>query len=270
MPFLDRSSVKVWWDTVGRGTPLLLIQGLGYQSDASWRILPALRARHTIILLDNRGVGRSDVPEGTFTISDLAGDAAAAIEAAGRGPAHVAGFSMGGLIAEQLTIDRPDLVRTLTLGCTSPGGSVAIPFTREVAEQFTDWGDLPPREAALRAAGVCYARSTAPEAIAADIRVRMKRPTDRRGYLHQMRAVAQYSGAAARLSRVQKPALIVHGSADLIVPVENADILAELLPRSLTVVFAGAGHIVMTDAGDRLTEAMLEFTVAHDQASGAA
>ena len=72
----------------GSGSPLLIIQGLGYPSVASWRLIPQLATRHTVILLDNRGVGRSDVPKSAFTIADMAADAAAVIEAAALGPVH--------------------------------------------------------------------------------------------------------------------------------------------------------------------------------------
>lgn len=265
MAYLDRSGVKVWYDTVGTGGPaLLLIQGLGYSLDASWRVLPGLSERRTVVVLDNRGSGRSDVPETSFTIADLAADAAAALDASGLGPAHVAGFSMGGLVAQELTLSRPDLVRTLTLGCTSPGGKEAVPLTSEVAEQFTDWGNLPPREAALRAARVCYAETTSAHRINADINVRMRYPTDRKGYLAQLRAVGHYGGAAARLSRLKIPVLIAHGTDDLIVPVANAKVLKRYLPQAETSIFRGAGHILMTDSESRLTDTMLDFMAKHD------
>lgn len=265
LAYLDRSGVKVWYDTVGTGGPaLLVIQGLGYSLDASWRVLPGLSERRTVVVLDNRGVGRSDVPEESFQIADLAGDAAAALDASGLGPVHVAGFSMGGLVAQELALSRPDLVRTLTVGCTSPGGKEAIPLSSEVAEQFTDWGNLPPREAALRAARVCYADTTSSARIDADVNVRMRYPTDRKGYLAQLSAVGHYGGAASRLGQLKVPVLIAHGTDDLIVPVANAKVLRRYLPHAETAIFRGAGHILMTDAETRLTDTMVDFMERHD------
>ncbi|GGG48685.1 alpha/beta hydrolase fold protein [Kocuria dechangensis] len=264
MPYLQRSGAKIWCDTEGEGSPLLLIQGLGYPSDASWRILPALAAQHTVILLDNRGTGRSDVPERPWIIADMARDAAVAIEAAGMGPAHVAGFSMGGLIAQELALTRPDLVRSLTLGCTSPGGKDAVPMRQKVAQQFVDWGNLSAEKAAWQAAKVCYAETTPHEEIQADIAVRMQVPTSRRGYAGQMAAIGKYHGAANRLWMWRRPVLVVHGSLDLIVPVENVQVLTQRLSHVEVRVVHGAGHILMTDATDELVETMLAHTARVD------
>ncbi len=264
MAFVTRGGVKIWWDTVGAGSPLLLIQGLGYPSDASWRIIPELAARHTVILLDNRGAGRSDVPSGPWTIETMAADAAAVLDAAGVSSAHIAGFSMGGLIAQELALTRPDLARTLILGCTSPGGKLAIPLTADVAEQFTDWGTLPAEEAAWKASAVCYSDSTPHELIAADIDVRMKVAADRRGYVNQVKAVAQFGGVGDRIAAWTRPTLVVHGDADLIVPVANAEVIKRVIPQSEVVIVPGAGHILMTDGQRALVRAMLDFMEHHE------
>ena len=62
MPLLDRPGARIHWESTGQGSPLLLVQGLGYPSEANRRIVPGLAEHHTVIELDNRGVGRSDVP----------------------------------------------------------------------------------------------------------------------------------------------------------------------------------------------------------------
>lgn len=255
MPYIDRPGAKIWWDVTGSGDPVLIIQGLGYPSDASWRVVPQLAERHTVLLLDNRGTGRSEVPTAAFSILDMA-HAAAVIAEAGLGPAHVMGFSMGGLIAQELTLSHPELVRTLTLGCTSPGGAAAILASREIGEQFVEWEDVPPIEAARRAARVVYAESTPAPLIEADIEVRVRYPTDRRGYISHLRAVAEYPGA---LDQITQPVLIVHGGADRIVPPGNADTLAAALPHARTLVVEGAGHILMTDATAPMLAAFADF-----------
>ena len=245
------------------GPPLLLIQDW-LPVGRLWRVLPSLSEHRTVVVLDNRGVGRSDVPEKSFQIADLAADAAAALEASGSGPAHVAGFSMGGLVAQELALSRPDLVRTLTLGCTSPGGSEAIPLSSDVAEQFSEWGNLPPRKAALRAARVCYADTTSSHRITADINVRMRYPPPTaRATSVSCNAIGKY-GAGPPLRRLQIPVLIAHGTADLIVPFANAKILRRHLPHAETAIFRGAGHILMTDAETRLTDRMLDFMARND------
>jgi 3-oxoadipate enol-lactonase len=264
VPHLDRSGTRIWWEVEGSGTPLLIIQGLGYPSDASWRLLPRLRERHTVLLVDNRGVGRSDVPAGDVSIEEMAADAAAVVEVSGVGPVHVAGFSMGGLIAQELSLARPDLVRSLILGCTSPGGPAAVPFDEEVARHLAELATLPAREAAEKSAQVVYALSCPVSEIVADIDVRMARPTSRAGYLAQLMAVGRFEGTRDRLGTLTVPVLILHGDADRLVPPANAQILAHEIPRARLHMLSGAGHIFTTDATSETLSAILAFVAEQD------
>src|SRR5713226_733611 len=98
--------------------PLLLIMGLAVSSRA-WDRLPELMARRFhVLVFDNRGTGRSVRRGFAYRMRELADDAAAVIEAAGLRSAHVFGISMGGMIAQELALRRPERVRTLALGCT--------------------------------------------------------------------------------------------------------------------------------------------------------
>src|SRR5689334_5530521 len=103
----------LWWEAVGRGEPLLLIQGLGYPSDMWYRVIGPLSADHRVIRFDNRGVGRSDVPAGPYPIPRMVADAMAVLSAAGETSAHVFGVSMGGIIAQEFALTHPAAVRAL-------------------------------------------------------------------------------------------------------------------------------------------------------------
>src|SRR6266852_2746916 len=100
MPFVENHGAKIYWDEQGQGDPILLIMGLSYSSDMWYRTRPVLAAEYRTIALDNRGVGRSDVPTGPYSIPLMASDAAAVLDASGVGSAHVYGVSMGGMIAQ--------------------------------------------------------------------------------------------------------------------------------------------------------------------------
>jgi 3-oxoadipate enol-lactonase len=123
MPFVENLGVKIYWDEVGAGEPVLLIMGLGWASPMWYRTRPLLAERWRTIAFDNRGVGRSDVPAGPYSIAGMAADAAAVLDAAGVASAHVVGMSMGGMIAQEFALAYPGRVRSLVLGCTACGGS---------------------------------------------------------------------------------------------------------------------------------------------------
>ena len=132
MPFADNQGTKIYWDKQGTdeqgtdeqgtGAPVLLVMGLGYPSSMWHRTRPVLSASYRTIAFDNRGVGRSDVPPGPYSIAVMASDAAAVLDASGIPTAHVFGVSMGGMIAQEFALQYPSRVQSLILGCTAAGG----------------------------------------------------------------------------------------------------------------------------------------------------
>ncbi|MGK5169369.1 alpha/beta fold hydrolase [Geodermatophilus sp. CPCC 205761] len=109
---------QIWTEQVGQGPDVLLIGGLG-DTVESWQFqLDGLADRYRLTAFDNRGAGRTPMPAEGATVAGMADDAAAVLEALGIGSAHVAGFSGGSLISQELALRRPDLVRSLVLQST--------------------------------------------------------------------------------------------------------------------------------------------------------
>ena len=126
MPFVENQGAKIYWDEEGEGAPLLMIMGLGAASALWWRTRPVLASRYRTLAFDNRGVGRSDVPPGPYSMVVMASDAAAVLDAADIERAHIFGLSMGGMIAQEFALQYPGRVLSLILGCTAPGGPNAV------------------------------------------------------------------------------------------------------------------------------------------------
>src|SRR4051794_19933491 len=126
MPYADNDGTRIYWEEHGSGEPLLLIMGLGYTLDMWYRTTPVFAEHYRVIVFDNRGVGRSDVPPGPYALSLMASDAARVMDAAGVESAHVFGVSMGGMIAQEFALRYPARVRSLVLGCTTCGGPQAV------------------------------------------------------------------------------------------------------------------------------------------------
>ena len=125
--------MKLYREEHGAGQPLLLLTGLGYAIWSWQRQIPAWSQRYRCIAVENRGTGRSPKPPGPYSIEEMADDAAEALD--GR-RAHVAGFSMGGYLAQTLALRHPELVERLVLVCTGTGGP---DYVRTPAETLDTW-----------------------------------------------------------------------------------------------------------------------------------
>jgi pimeloyl-ACP methyl ester carboxylesterase len=129
MATLKRPDVDLYYEVAGQGAPVLLIQGVGVVGEG-WRPqVDALKQRFQTLILDNRGIGKSVPCNGPISIEAMAEDARALMDAAGWESAHVVGHSMGGVIAQQLALDCPQRVRSLSLFCTFARGKDAARLT---------------------------------------------------------------------------------------------------------------------------------------------
>src|SRR5580700_10327433 len=172
MPYIQNQGANIYWDEQGSGEPLLLLMGLGYPLDMWYRTRPVLATRYRTIAVDNRGIGRSDMPPGPYPISLMASDALAVLNALGVESFHVYGISMGGMIAQELTLQHPARVRSLILGCTAAGGRTAIQAEPEVRQMVMNRGTMAPEEAAKAAIPFIYDPGTPQTRIDEDLNIR--------------------------------------------------------------------------------------------------
>ena len=123
MPKANVGEIQLDYERAGEGPPLLAIMGMsGTYLHWGEPFLSQLRESFEVIVYDHRGVGSSSRLEGPITIAELAADAAGLIRALELDSVHVLGISMGGMVAQELVLAEPELVRTVTLGCTYCGG----------------------------------------------------------------------------------------------------------------------------------------------------
>ena len=150
--------MKLYAEEHGDGQPLLLITGLGYAIWSWQRQLPDWSKRFRCIAVENRGTGRSPKPPGPYSIEEMADDAAEAL--AGR-RAHVAGFSMGGYIAQMVALRHPELVERLVLVCTATGGPDVVSTPAETRAAWEANARKTPPEFARATMPLSFRSSTA-------------------------------------------------------------------------------------------------------------
>jgi 3-oxoadipate enol-lactonase len=257
MPFTENQAAKIYWDEQGSGEPLLLIMGLSYPSYMWHRTRPLLAQNFRTIAFDNRGIGQSDVPPGVYPISQMASDAAAVLDAAKVSSAHVFGVSMGGMIAQEFTLQYPQRVRSLILGCTNAGGPHAVRAAAEVLQLLMRQG-MTPEEAKEAIIPYIYDAATPRARIDEDMAIRMKWYPTPQGYLGQLQGILAWE-AYSRIAQIKAPTLIIHGETDQLIPVANARLLAERMPHAQLVLIPHAGHIFETDQPTIANRAITEF-----------
>ncbi|MBY0277258.1 alpha/beta hydrolase [Candidatus Binatia bacterium] len=261
MPYTtSNDGARIHYEVHGAGDPVLMIMGLGSNAHGWARALPWVSDRHRAIVFDNRGVGRSDVPDGAYSIEQMADDAAAVLDACGHATAHVMGASLGGMIAQRFALAHAARVRSLVLLCTTPGGAPAVPATDDVLRALVEGGG-DPATAYRRNAWFLYGADTRehhPERIEADLVERSRIPTTPKGYFGQLQAASRHD-VWDGLPTIGVPVLVVHGDADLLVPTENGRRIASRIPAAELVLLPGAGHMLQADAGDAVRDAVLGF-----------
>jgi 3-oxoadipate enol-lactonase len=257
VPVIRAGEVDLSYERSGSGPPLLLIMGMsGTALHWGEPFLEELRRDFETIVYDHRGVGESSRLDGPLTIAQMAADAAALLDALGLDSAHVLGISMGGMIAQELALAHPGRVRTLTLGCTYCGGegsSLGAPgVMRRMSEAMLS-GD---RELALRTSweiNVSPAMAADAQAYERFLAIAARYSVPVRVVMVQAQACAAHD-TASRLGTLEMPVLVMHGTADELIPVANGRLIASLIAGAQLEILDGAGHLFFWEQPERCAE----------------
>jgi 3-oxoadipate enol-lactonase len=258
MPFATNNGVRIYWEETGSGPPLLLIMGLGYSHKMWHRTTPLVSKYFRTILLDNRGVGQSDVPPGPYPIKTMAADAAAVLDAAGVESADVYGVSMGGMIAQEFALQYPHRVRKLILGCTACGGPKAVRAEPEVNQVLLMRGNMTMEEGTEAAVPYIYDTDTPRARIDEDLAIRRVTYPKPEAYANQLQGILAWE-SYSRLAQIKAPTLVIHGETDRLVPAGNGRLIAESIAGSKLVMLPHASHIYMTDQPETSHQVVLDF-----------
>jgi pimeloyl-ACP methyl ester carboxylesterase len=266
MPLAKVGEIELSYDRVGEGPPLLLVMGMsGTKHHWGEPLLEQLQRDFDTIIYDHRDAGDSTRTGQPFTIAELAEDAAGLLGALDIDSAHVMGISMGGMIAQELVLSKPNRVRSLTLGCTYCGGSGSVLAGEGVMKKLAEAMTSGDRERAIR---VAWEVNVSPNfAAEEDAWVRFRATGMRYGLpveviMRQMQAIAGHD-TSARLPDVHTPTLVVHGTLDELLPVQNGHMIAGLIGDSRLEIFEGVGHMFFLEKPDRTAELIRELAALH-------
>jgi 3-oxoadipate enol-lactonase len=264
MPHITIGDLRLHYQTAGSpaAPPLLIISGISdtlYKCE--WQV-PELAKDFYIIYFDNRSAGLSDHPADHYGIVEMADDASALLQALDITSAHVFGFSMGGMIALNLVLHDPDRVNRLILGCTTAGGPLATPPEPEVIAALTNpvrCGDryqdfLNGMEISLSPEFI----RQQPEMIHRLADMATVNPQSDQAYLSQLQAILTHN-VAKRLKEIRKPVLVLHGTADRLIPPENGRALAEHISGAELILYADAGHMFFVEQAAKVNRDIREF-----------
>jgi len=270
MPYADNAGVSLRYEVDapddGRAAAdreaVALVEGLGYGRWMwRWQRDRLVDEGYRVVLPDNRGTGDSDVPEGPYTVEQMAGDLEAVLADAGVDRAHVVGASMGGMIAQQYALDY-DRAESLALLCTSPGGDEAVETPPETRQRMFDVpDDADEREAIrykMRPAMTDAFWDANPDLVADIVDWRLESDAPDRAREAQAAGVAAFD-ASGRLGEIELPAFVAHGTADRVLPVENADLLHRDLPDSRFALFEDGPHLFFIERAEDVNDRLAAF-----------
>jgi 3-oxoadipate enol-lactonase len=238
-----RIAYELHGSVFARRPTLLLIQGLGLDSSGWGAAIGYLRQRFRLVLLDNRGIGRSSA--GSVSVQAMVGDVLAVLDDIGIGTVHVLGASLGGMIAQDLAVRHPERIDKLVLACTTPGWPFAYPMPPATVRLIATSRRLPPEVAARRQLENALSAVTLEqhpdlvEQILARQRAAVAYPATSHG---QIAAGASYVGGL-RQRGIHARTLVLHGEADRVVDPRNARLLAARIPHARLVTFPKLGHL---------------------------
>lgn len=246
MPTAHVNGIDIYFEHSGEGQRLLFFNGSGATLESTSPLIDPFRARFEVLVHDQRGLGRSEIPPEPYSMNDYAADAIGLLDFVGWRSCRVIGVSFGGMVAQEFAVTYSDRVERLVLACTSPGGASASSYP------LHELGALDDPVVAGRFLSLLDTRFTSEylashpnEQVLASMIAghgqRSKSAEQLRGEQAQLMARSSHD-VTVRLSNIACPTLVAAGRYDAIAPLENSKLIVSQIPGSELRVYEG-GHM---------------------------
>lgn len=265
MPYLAHNNNNIYYETHGSGHPLVLITGLGAEHNFWANVLPILCKDYQVLIMDNRGVGRTQTAPGDLSTKDMASDVAALMQHIGFNKAHIIGHSMGGAIAQHLAIDYPERIDKLVLYATfAKFDQTAVAqlngmrMLRHSVSDYAQW---------IRAClpgGFSASFLGNTEQIESLIHAAANNPYKQsaENYCRQLDACFSHDTSEA-LKQISMPTLVIHAEKDMLLPSYYAERLMEALPNSILYTAPNAPHCFHIEQPQLFCDHVANFMAQH-------
>jgi 3-oxoadipate enol-lactonase len=253
---VSTENATIDYEVQGAGPSLVLINGMGFGRWGFFKQVPDLSRRFATITFDAR---EGSDPDGV--IEGLASDVADLLAHLGVNRAHVLGTSLGGFVAQELALVRPDLVARLVLVSTGHGGRGSERMSLGAMGEMFGLGALSQKQAArrgLEAATSKRYRAENPQEFERIVEKRLSDSPSVASYYGQALAGSRFDDSA-EVGRIGSPTLVIHGAEDRYVPPSNARALAEAIPNARLRILEGAGHLVFVERAAEVNREVITF-----------
>ncbi len=267
MPKVMTNGIQMHYEERGSGEPLILIMGLGADGSMWEDHVKAYEDHFRCILVDNRGAGRSDKPEGPYSTRMMAEDIAGLLKALQIDKAHISGISMGSGIAQELALAYPGIIKTLTLIAS---WDRCDPYTDRVFDMFKSLIATSDPIAFTRLLQLWIFTPDYHNRCMDDLLAREEAgknnpfPMPVHAFQAQCEACKTHD-TKGRLSAIQAPVLIASGDKDIFTPLHYSQSIAKEICDSELLVFPDAGHTHHWERLEEFNRKTLEFLVRHNQ-----
>jgi pimeloyl-ACP methyl ester carboxylesterase len=260
MPNAAIRDIITYYEDTGEGDPLVLIMGLGGDMQAWALQTPALAKHFRVITYDNRGSGRSSSPDKPYTIAGMADDLAALMDQLGIAKAHILGFSMGGYIAQEFAAKYPARVDKLILLATA---AYIDGYGKNVVKSWIDVrrSNMSREQVVRLTANWLYGPDLLDDEdrFERSIQNSVANPYAQQdhAFIRQAQAVLAFD-MRDRIAKLTQETLVIGCENDNLVPVRNAERLAQLLPKATLKVLPG-GHVGCIENPNEYNAAFMDF-----------
>ena len=266
MPKVQVNDISMYYESHGHGEPMVFIPGFSADSSLWQGIIDYFQKDYQVILFDNRGSGQTDIPEGPYSIKQMASDVAGLCNALNIDRAHFVGSSMGGYILQTLAHEHAKLVKSAVI-CNSTYATHTA-FHIYVAAQLELMKANAPVETIIKAScawAFSYRFLSEEGALdkLLDFGLSNPNPFTIKGYEGQYAALDAFD-SRAWLKEINVPTLVIGSDEDLIFNEKSIKYLAENIPNATYSSFAECGHLPFLEFPDNFAEVVKRFLISKD------